>query len=162
MLPFPMFCSPNTSPTPPCPRALRSDACHPEQSEGSAFLPFLRLAPPRSSTPSLGGPLVYTGPRRTTNPFIIRTYGKCAPNSFRISTYKTQDLKPFRIRTYKKNGGRGRIPSGTADLGCRPSKSSEAGPCSAGTVAPHPAKCQNHNCCRNRGSTGNISAPCGV
>ncbi len=102
-----MFSSPNTSPTPSCPRAFRSNRCHPEQSEGSAFLLFLRLAPLPSFTPSLGRSPVYTEPRRATNPFIIRTYGKCAPNPFRIRTYKTQDLKPFRIRTYKKTGGEG-------------------------------------------------------
>jgi hypothetical protein len=93
MLPFPMFSSPNTSPTSPCPRAFRSDRCHPEQREGSAFLLFLRLAPLPSFTPSLGRSLVYTEPRRATNPFIIRTY--------------------------KKNqGGGGRIPSETVILGC--------------------------------------------
>src|SRR4029077_3051444 len=130
-LAFPMFSSPNTSPTPSCPRTLCSNECHPEQSEGSAFLPFFRLAPPRSSTSSLGRSLVYPEPRRATNPFVIRTYGKCAHNSFRIRTSKTQELKPFRIRTYKKTGGEGRIPRvGQANLGCRASESLGAGPCS--------------------------------
>jgi hypothetical protein len=162
VLPFPMFCSPNNSPTPSCPCALRSHGCHPEQSEGSAFLLFIRLARLPSFGPSLGRSAAYPEHRRPTNPFIIRTYGKCASNSFRIRTYKTQDLKPFRIRTYKKTGVGGRISSETATLGCRPSKSSGAGPCSAGTVAPQPPKCQNHVCCRNRDNTGNISAPVGV
>jgi len=37
--------------------------------------------------------------------FIIRTYAKCARNSFRMNTSKTQDLKLFRINTYEKTGG---------------------------------------------------------
>jgi hypothetical protein len=76
MLPFPMFSSPNISSTHSCPSALRPDECHPEQREGSAFLLFLRLAPLPSFTLSLARSLVYTEPRRATNPFIIRTYKK--------------------------------------------------------------------------------------
>ncbi len=34
----------------------------------------------------------------------IRTYEKCARNSFRMNTSKTKDLKLFRINTYKKTG----------------------------------------------------------
>jgi len=104
MLPFPMFCSPNTSPTRSCPRSLRSAGCHPEKREGSAFLPFFRLAPLLSFTPSPGWSAAYPEPRRSTKPFIIRTSEKHVPNPFRIRTSKTQDLKPFRIRTYKKTG----------------------------------------------------------
>jgi hypothetical protein len=101
VLPFPMFSSTNTSPALPCPRALRPHGSHPEQREGSAFLPFSRLTTLPSFAQSLERSLA-------TNPFIIRTYGKRAPNLFRIRTYKTQDLKSFRIRTYKKHRGGGR------------------------------------------------------
>jgi hypothetical protein len=38
------------------------------------------------------------------NLFRIRTYEKCAPNSFRIRTCKTRHLKPFRMNTYRKIG----------------------------------------------------------
>src|SRR5208282_2693009 len=63
----------------------RRPACHPERSEGPAFL---------SPAPSFA-PI----------PFRIRTYAKSARNPFRIRTSKTKDLKAFRIRTYEKTPG---------------------------------------------------------
>ena len=42
---------------------------------------------------------------QVTKSFIIRTYAKCARNSFTMNTSKTQDLKLFRINTYGKTGG---------------------------------------------------------
>ena len=85
-----MFCSPPTSPLTWSPRTrpLHSNPCHPERSEGAAFLPLL-----------------------ATKSFRIRTSKKCARNPFRIRTSKTQDLKPFRMNTYKKTGGRWAHPS---------------------------------------------------
>ena len=65
--------------------------CHPERSEGSAFL--LRVA----------SPAINHRPR-IAKPLRIRTYEKPAPNPFRIRTSKTQDLKPFRMNTYEKRG----------------------------------------------------------
>jgi hypothetical protein len=144
VLPFPMFCSPNNFPTPSCPRALRSDGCHPEQTEGSAFLLFLRLAPLPSSTPNLGRSLVYPEPRRAANPFIIRTSGKCAPNPFRIRTYKTQDLKPFRIRTYKKTGVGG--THFKHETHSPPSHPLQAAPC-GGSIKNQTSKSQNGGDC---------------
>jgi len=87
--------------------------CHPESSEGSAFL--CRLSPlPRRAYPAKGNPIpgssrilpLVTGHQPpVTNLFRIRTYTKSPDNSNRIRTSKTQDLKPFRIRTYKKTRG---------------------------------------------------------
>jgi hypothetical protein len=48
---------------------------------------------------------------RITKSFIIRSYAKCAPDSFRMNTSKTQDLKPFRMNTYKKRGEGARLVS---------------------------------------------------
>jgi hypothetical protein len=87
--------------------------CHPESSEGSAFLcPLSRLprqAPPAKGDPSAASslilPLAASHQPPVTNFFRIRTYTKSPDNSNRIRTSKTQDLKPFRIRTYKKTRG---------------------------------------------------------
>jgi hypothetical protein len=42
--------------------------------------------------------------RRFPKSFRIRTFIKCARNSFRMNTSKTQHLKPFRMNTSKKTG----------------------------------------------------------
>jgi len=114
-------------PTPP-PR------CHPERSEGSAFLPSgsprvhpaPRTARPRllpesatslpltsvCSVPSaLKSPFAPSAqskflshPHLSPNSFVIRTSEIRPCNPCRIRTSKTQDLKSFRIRTYKKTG----------------------------------------------------------
>jgi hypothetical protein len=109
--------------------------CHPERSEGSAFLscfsPSLRhhhsLPLPLTSVNSV--PSVLKSPHHpathrphhrllsTTHhslPTIslrIRTYEKRARNPFGIRTSKTQDLKSFRIRTYEKTPGGSHLSS---------------------------------------------------
>jgi hypothetical protein len=72
-----------TRTAPPAALTPIPSVCHPERSEGSAFL---------CSTQS-----------PATKSFRIRTYEKCTPNPFGIRTSKTRDLKSFRIRTYEKS-----------------------------------------------------------
>jgi hypothetical protein len=92
--PLPRLCSGGACPARSSPRRCAIFfRCHPERSEGSAFLCSLATRP--LFTPSLEGSLA-------TIPFKIRTYEKSARNPFRIRTSKTQDLKSFRIRTYGK------------------------------------------------------------
>ena len=57
------------------------------------------------TAPVLSLPPVTSHRSQITKSFIIRTYAKCARNSFGMNTSKTQDLKLFRINTYKKTGG---------------------------------------------------------
>ena len=60
-------------------------------------------------------PSVTSHQSQFTKSFIIRTYRKCACNSFRIRTSKTRHLKPFRINTYRKTGeGEGRVLYGAS------------------------------------------------
>src|SRR4029077_20918345 len=78
--------------------------CHPERSEGSAFLSTSFVSSLRNLQTFQHSSLP-TVPRAI--PFRIRTSEKRACNPFRIRTSKTLDLKSFRIRTYKKTGGGG-------------------------------------------------------
>ena len=140
VLAFPMFSSPNTSPTPSCPRTLCSNECHPEQSEGSAFLLFIRLARLPSFGPSLGRSLVCTEPRRATNPFVIRTYEKTGVGG-RIPSETSQSwLSLFQV------------PRGRTML--RRYRCTAAGKVPESLLLLRSATCWCH--------TGNISAPGGV
>jgi len=94
------FCPPTTPSACLRSHSVHSNWCHPECSEGSAFV---SLFPARHSS-------------LATNVFRIRTSAKLACNPFRIHTSKTQDLNPFRIRTYEKTPGGG--AGGTAIPGC--------------------------------------------
>jgi len=95
--------------------------CHPERSEGSAFLrrlssPQFRLSDcplsavssqPQSSSAPLLPPSTLSFRLSTvsvTKSFTIRTHAKHTRNLFTMNTSKTKDLKPCRMNTYKKRG----------------------------------------------------------
>src|ERR1700731_4052227 len=91
MLHYLMFASQTTHSPFPSP-------CHPERSEGSAF-----LSPSKCSAAASAPHLFLLSPF-SSNPFRIRTSAKRARNPFTMNTSKTKDLKPFRMNTYEKKG----------------------------------------------------------
>src|SRR6476661_3632795 len=99
------------------PSFLLAPGCHPERSEGSAFLRvalhemrITDLSPSRfSNIPTFkhfNAPLLQITSHQShfSNSFTIRTYAKPTCNPFRIRTSKTQHLKPFRMNTSEKTG----------------------------------------------------------
>jgi hypothetical protein len=126
------FCSGGSSEPFPGAFASAPSGCHPERSEGSAFLFSLSAFSPatpvrtrrncrkpflfmhllhNSRTPRGWGrhSLAFSTAFSPTGaiPLIIRTYEKTAPNLFGMRTSQTQGLKPLRICTYKKTQGDG-------------------------------------------------------